>query len=211
MRVLAALALFALAGCGIAGLPGTVFWAGGGPAVVSMNPAAWTFRYGSGISGAPQAAPGGFAFTFPTSGDVDYLTTNVTIAAKGIAHAVAKIDALSGAPTFAATDGCTPAAFRIMLEVRNDDGSQEDGRWWARLNGPALSTPGSYVMDVSIADLSQWSNVLGHVATDRPAQFKAAMGNLGAVGFTFGACAFGHGVTVAGGSARMTVTAFAVD
>jgi len=210
-RAIAFLGVLALAAChggGGGGAPAADGWAGGGPSIVSMDIENWNFRYGAGVPQHAQNVPGGgFAFEFPTSGDIDYLTTNVSIAAKDKAHAVIKIEGT--APTFTASDGCSPAAMHIMLEVRGDDIRQEDGRWWARLNGPPLGV-GDYTIDVSVTDLSQWSNVQGHVATDRPAQFRGAMANLGAVGITFGACSFGHGVT-ATGSPRMTVTEFSVQ
>ncbi len=206
MRHVAIIAALLLAGCGGKSLPGAEGWAGGGPATVSMNPAAWTCRYASPYQ--ITAAGTGFTLMFPQ--EIDYLTTNVTIAAKDRVFVKVQIETVSGAPTFTATDGCTPAAFGIMLEVRGDDMRAEDGRWWARLARPALSA-GNYVMDGPLTDLSQWSNVQGHIATDRPAQFKAAVANLGAVGLTFGACAFGHGASVTGGSAKMTVTEFSVQ
>ena len=212
MRALAILGLLILAGCAGVSIPGVgTWWPGGGPATVRMDAAAWDFRYGVGTPAHPAPAPVGFTFQFPASGEVDYLTTNVSINAKTIAHAVVKVEAVSGTPAFKATDGCTPAAFRIMLEARDDDGRNVDKRWWARLNGPALSAPGNYVMDVSLTDLTQWSNVQGTIATVRPNNFRDAIANLGAVGITFGACAFGHGVSVTGGTARMTVTEFTVQ
>ncbi len=206
MRYVVVIVALLLAGCGIKSLPGSEGWAGGGPSTVSMAAKDWTCRYAAPC--ALTAASVGFSFVLPQ--ETDYLTTNVAISAKTNARAVVKIEAVSGSPSFTATDGCLPAAFGIMLEVRNDDMRAEDGRWWARLNRVPLA-PGNYVMDVSLTDLGQWSNVQGHIATDRPAQFKAAVANLGAVGLTFGACAFGHGVSVTGGSAKMTVTEFTVQ
>jgi hypothetical protein len=201
-----------LAGCGlqVPGLPaGFTGWAGGGPSTVSMACGDWDFRYGSGMPAHPSCTASGIAFEW--TGELDYLTTDVSTAAKDKAHAVIKLEALSGSPVFKASDGGSPAACRIMLEVRNDDMRHEDGRWWARLNGPALSAPGNYVMDVSIADLDQWSNVRGQVASTRANQFRAAMGKLGAVGITCGANSFGHGVSVEGGAVRVTITEVSVQ
>jgi hypothetical protein len=207
MRYAIILAALLLAGCGGKSLPGSGGWAGGGPATVSMNPTAWACRYASPCQ--ITAAGTGFTLMFPA--EIDYLTTNVSIAAKDRVIVKVQVEAVSGAPTFSATDGCAPATFGIMLEVRNDDMRSEDGRWWSRLGRPALTATMQYVLDIETTDLSQWSNVQGHIATDRPAQFNAAIANLGAVGLTFGACAFGHGVSVNGGSAKMTVTEFTVQ
>src|ERR1043165_214294 len=190
MRHTAILAALLLAGCHGGGIPGgNTGWPGGGPSTVSMNAADWDFRNDTGAHGHPDAGP-----SFIWSGEVDYLTTDVSIAATDRAKATVKIE---GAGNFVAADGCTPAAFGIMLEVRNDDLRQEDGRWWARLQRPPLGNA-TYDFDVPITDLTQWSNVQGHVAMDRPDQFNAAMANIGAVGLTFGACSFGHGVTGSG-------------
>jgi hypothetical protein len=191
-------------------IPG-VGWSGGGPATVSVAASAWDFRYGTGISGHPTQEAAGFSFLFPTSGDVDYLTTNVSINAGSHVHCVAKVEAVSGSPMFVASDGGSPATFGVILEVRGDDMVSEDGRWWARVNRGALWAPGNYTFDVPLTDLSRWSNVQGRIASDRPAQFRDAIANLGAVGLTFGAISFGHGVSVSGGTAKMTVTEFSVQ
>ncbi len=207
MRIAVIGAAALLAACHVS-IPGvTQNWPGGGPATVSLDPADWDFRNDTGAHGHPEG-PG---VSFLWSGEVDYLTTDVSIAATQRAHAVVRLAVASGMPTFVAADGCTPAAMRIMLEVRGDDLRQEDGRWWARLDGPPLQAPADYDLDVSIADLTQWSNVQGHVASDRENQFKGAMANLGAVGITFGGCFFGHGASPQNGTVRLTITEFTVN
>ncbi len=173
-------------------------WPGGGPSVVSMDPLDWNFRYGSGISGHPFPAINGFMFAIPSAGDVDYLTTDVSINAKEKVSFLVEI-VTTGTPLFRATDGGSPASFGVMLEARNDDLVSQDGRWWSRLHREPLGG-GVFSFELSLTDLDEWSNVLGRTAASRPEAFRAAIANLGAVGFTFGATAFGHGVRVEPGT-----------
>lgn len=208
-------AILILAGCKVGGisLPGApnpgATWPGGGPAVVSMAATDWDFRDPTGAHGHPEQATSGVTFAFV--GEVDMLTTDVSIAAKDRVHALVRIDA-PPTTTFRASEGTCPPTFRIFLEVRFDNltaNGGEDGRWWARLQGQPV-TPGTSVTDVSLTDLSQWSNVQGHIASDRPAEFKATITKLGAVGITFGGCAFAHGV-IPSGEARVTISEFSVQ
>src|SRR5689334_11103835 len=104
MRHTAILAALLLAGCGNGGSGGGTSggWPGGGPATVSMNAGDWDFRNDTGAHGHPDAGP-----SFLWTSEVDYLTTDVSIAATQSAKATVKIETVSGTPTFVAADGCS--------------------------------------------------------------------------------------------------------
>jgi hypothetical protein len=63
-------------------------------------------------------------------------------------------------------------------------------------------------------DPAQWSSVFGQFGNanaDANEGFEAALKDMANVGFTFGGgCFFGHGAVVGNGTARFTVTEFAV-
>jgi hypothetical protein len=110
-----------------------------------------------------------------------------------------------------------PARVRFLLQQKGDDLSARNGkqyfRWWSNSVAYQLA-PGQARLSASLADLNQWTSVLGEKANESAAAtagFKQAIANLGNVGFSFGGgCFFGHGVRVSGGGARFAVTNYAV-
>lgn len=110
-----------------------------------------------------------------------------------------------------------PAQVRFMVQVWEGPGIMLDSnaRWWSNPVSLVLQDTGGPVLVSAPIDPSQWSNVVGQMGdtdADTLAAFQAAMQNHNAVGFTFGACFFGHGVGLAaGGTARFTLTDLRVD
>lgn len=117
---------------------------------------------------------------------------------------------LSGLPAFIqapeAGNTCPVAPnMRPFLFAYRNDWSGEFSRWWAS-QGWTLVAPGTYQWSVPFQpDL--WTSVYGKSGAQAPAQFADALKNISSVGFTFGGgCFYGHGVYVAGGTARWTLS-----
>ena len=171
---------------------------------LSMDAAAWSFRYSPGMPEHPVAAlNGGWQFDFPMQDGVHYLTTPMTADLRG--KSITVKTEITGEAAYAwHADNCNaPARARIMVQRQGDDLRSASGRWWA--DTPLDLRPGVVTITVPIAP-ERWSNVEG-----RRDGFEDAMANPGYVGLTFGGgCFFGHGVWLFGGAARMKVAGFAV-
>lgn len=175
----------------------------------------WRFRYSNGMPVGPTRRRNGdgFRFTFPlVPNDVDYLTTAYRGDAQDYVSATAKIARIDGTPVFVASgEGEVACHARFLVEREGDDLSDEDGRWWSRLRSfPLRVGEGWSTVTVPFHPV-EWSNVHGKVASERRAQFRVCLDNVGHVGLTFGATFFGHGVSVKGGRARMVVSDFEVE
>jgi len=178
---------------------------------LSMEPAAWTFRYSLGMGEHPVAAlNGGWQFDFPMQDGVHYLTTPMTADLRGkeiqvTAHVVG-ID-----PVFAwPADACgSPARARVMAQRQGDDLRSASGRWWS--DRPITLQVGATTITAPVSP-ERWSNVDGKVGTADPQGFDDAMAHPGFVGLTFGGgCFFGHGVWLQSGAARMLVRDFSIQ
>jgi hypothetical protein len=107
-----------------------------------------------------------------------------------------------------------PASIRLYLQRRGNDmtAAKEFFRWWS--NSIAYMLAHGTAALIAPLDPAQWSSVLGKNGIDSEAAtqgFEAALADLGNVGTTFGgACYFGHGVFVTGGTARFIATGYAV-
>jgi hypothetical protein len=67
---------------------------------------------------------------------------------------------------------------------------------------------GSVALVGDLTDPSQWTSVFGRSGAANEPLFRAALADLGAVGFTFGGgCFFGHGVYITPGSGEAVFTA----
>ena len=108
-----------------------------------------------------------------------------------------------------------PAHVRFLLQQKGDDlsGKKQYFRWCPNSGAYQLS-PGEVQLSASLADLGQWTSILGEKANGSVAAtagFKQAIANLGNVGFSFGGgCFFGYGVRVSGGGAKFAGTSYAV-
>ncbi len=114
-----------------------------------------------------------------------------------------------------------PAQVRLFVQVMEGDGKppfimlDPMARWWSNPVSLVLGDTGGQVVLSAPIDPAQWSNVDGQKGdfdTNTLAGFQAAMQDHNAVGFTFGACFFGHGVGLAaGGTARFTLTDLRIE
>jgi hypothetical protein len=100
----------------------------------------------------------------------------------------------------------TPASAHVMLQIKNDDLTTSDGRYWSNPVGLTL-TNGPFALNILVTE-SNWTNVYGGFNKDG---FDKLLKNMGNIGFTFGGgCFFGHGVSVSGGKAKFYVTSFTI-
>src|SRR5262249_31123992 len=123
---------------------------------VSMKAGDWEILYSYGMPGHPTVASGGWVFSFPEGRDdcvskkdlhcpsVHYVTTgyNSTIKKGAMIHIEGKIEA---DPTvvwnyhFETANKCnTPASAHVMLQIKNDDLSSSNGRYWSHPVGLML-------------------------------------------------------------------------
>ena len=101
--------------------------------------------------------------------------------------------------TLRATEGSGAPAIHLFLWRRGDNLSCAGGptgfqgfRYWSRQGIPL--TPGTHEMEVKV-DAAGWTDCYGQSNADA---FAATVGNLLAVGYTFGWEFYGHGVTGTG-------------
>ena len=190
---------------------------------VPMNTEVWSIRYSPGMPPHPTPqTSGGWYFDFPMSpNSVHYVLAAVSMAASGDVDANISVTTTE-TPIFVYNlqpdnKRVYPAHVRFLLQQKGDDLSGKNGkqyfRWWSNSVAYQLAR-GEAQLSASLADLSQWTSVLGEKANGSAAAtagFKQAIANLGNVGFSFGGgCFFGHGVRVSGGGARFAVSNYAV-
>jgi hypothetical protein len=183
-----------------------------------MAASAWTFQYSPSMPLHPAAAGAGWQFSFPDARAVGYLTTNQrpASAADSIRAAISVETAGSPFFVFRTEDFNTcpgQATVRLYFQRRGDDmsgaGQYEFYRWWSNPVGYELAN-GSVELVGNLADASGWTSVFGRTGSEHEADFRAALADIGSVGFTFGGgCFFGHGVYVQPGTGQAVFTASA--
>ena len=187
---------------------------------LSMSADAWSFKYSSPMPAHPRAADGGWQFDFPTVKSVGYLTTSQRPASATQSITAVIAVGVVGEPFFEyrteAVNTCdVPATVRLFVQRKGDDmsgvGQYEFYRWWSRTAAYQLA-PGGAVLVGDLTDPRQWSSVLGKDGSASEAAFRAAMADIGNIGFTFGGgCFYGHGVYLTGsGQAVFTASEFTV-
>jgi hypothetical protein len=189
---------------------------------ISLNPASWDILFSPTMPAHPSPAEGGgWYFDFPVCGDVQncsvhYVNTPISLTLKeGQAIKATFTVTTSGSPRFIyQTDGgCnTPANTRLFLQRGLDLTYDEFDRWWAKTASFTLAA-GQATLIATLAP-DQWSSVEGRSGNDSfaaKAGFSKAIKNVSRIGLTFGGgCNAGHGVSVTGGTARLTLTQFSV-
>lgn len=144
----------------------------------------WTFMYGAYTTGTPES------FTFPSRDGVHYCMKS----AAGYGVAIGKTITFKfeiagdGELKVADTTDTPPATVRLILQRKGDTLTQADYRFWY---GKTNLVNGVLSM-VAPIDPAQWTNVYGAVSD---AGFRALIGDISNLGFTFGGQSFaGHGV-----------------
>jgi len=113
--------------------------------------------------------------------------------------------------------GSFPASVRVLLQRTGDDmssaGPMEFYRWWSEPIHFELKD-GTATLDVPLQP-DQWLSVLGKkgdASADATAGFRACLASVDNIGLTFGGGSFfGHGVNIDQGTARFSLTRFAVS
>jgi hypothetical protein len=191
---------------------------------VSMRAGDWDILYSYDMPAHPTAASEGWVFSFPEGGDnclskedancpsVHYVTTKYTgIIHKGaMIHIEGKIEADPKAVWnyhFEEANVCSTAvSAHVMLQIRNDDLTSSNGRYWSHPGGVTLRN-GPFTLNIPVTK-ENWTNVDGGFDHDG---FDKLLENMGRVGFTFGGgCFFGYGVSVSAGKAKFYVTSFTI-
>lgn len=185
-------------------------------AKLNMSASAWNFQYSPNMPSHPTAAGSGWQFAFPTQRGVAYLTTaQRPPSASEWIKATISIDTV-GNPFFEfrtdASNTCDgTATVRLYFQRRGDDmsgnGDFQYYRWWSHPVAYELSS-GRVDLVGNLADPSAWSSVLGKSGASNESGFRAALADIGSVGFTFGGgCFFAHGVYVAPGTGQAVFSA----
>jgi hypothetical protein len=153
-------------------------------------------------------------FDFPSSGSMHYLFTPSPIAAIRGTIVVSLQIIVEGAAVFEPLDTSVcnlPPSVRPFLWA-NNNGSGNFDRWW--------SNPMAYPLAAGTATLSvplqaeHWSSVNGRLGNENEETrfgFERALLNVTRLGLTFGGgCSFGHGIRVTGGTAKFTLSEYAI-
>jgi hypothetical protein len=208
LALLVLVTVAAIAGCG---------GGGGGSAAPSAGGMKWENQ---NSPNPPALATYGAEaqFTFPTADGVHYLVRH-DAPVGGILQASVTVET-SGAPRFDfhtnPDNTCPdPSSYGLYFERSGDvypsapDGKFEFYRWWSTKR--VVLAEGTTALLGDLNDPSTWISVYGKSGRDYPQQFRDAVANMGAKGFTFGGgCFYGHGVfvTPGSGSAVFKINAF---
>lgn len=156
----------------------------------------WTARYGN-VSNCTN-----FAFGEP------HYCINGSIPAQ-LGQTIRMKYTVSPGANLVATEGTAPAAIHLFLWRRGDNLSCTGGptgfqgyRYWSRMGAPL--TPGTHELIVPI-DVANWSDC--YAQSDAGA-FAATVGNLLAVGYSFGGQFYGHGVK---GNGNFTLDSYTIQ
>jgi hypothetical protein len=181
----------------------------------------WQIEYSQNMPSKPRIDGNGWYFDFPNGTECDdkqncpgvhYVMRGHNNSAKygGLLSMTFEIET-TGDPKFnyklEKDNTCEiPAHVRAMLQKRNDDMYERNGRFWANpIAWKLKATNGTVTLNIPLT-IENWSNVSGQ--RDKEG-FQRLLANLGRVGITFGGgCFFGHGVNVSGGTARFIMREF---
>jgi len=172
-------------------------------------------NYSQGMPAQPDPTPaGGWAFEFPQSGSVHYVTLD-TGPLSGARRIVVRyrIEAVRGAQFVAAQAPGSPATVSLYLQRAGDTWSgkreYEFFRWYAPAASIREIRPGVGEISVSLDD--HWTSVQGRPASAAPGAFEDALRNTQRIGLVFGtSAARGHGVH-ATAPARFELESFRVE
>lgn len=130
-----------------------------------------------------------------------------------------KVTVTSGNPVFVYTlnannTGTDPASVRLIIQLKNDDGTQAYGRWWGKAGYQVSPSSSEAVLTVPLTS-DAWSSVYGESANNSAAAlagFKKALATPEAIGVVFGGGYFyGHGLATSNGAARFTLDSITIN
>jgi hypothetical protein len=187
-----------------------------GGSALSLDASRWTEGLVPTFITFRNDANGALYFDMPGVGQsVNYaFAASPASTVAGTVHLTFRVDAVSGQPTFqgapeAGNTCAAPPSVRPFLFTNHNDWSGEFSRWWATSDVIVL-TPGAFSIDVPLTP-DRWTSVYGRSGLDAPTQFAHALTTVSSLGVSFGAgCFYGHGVFVAGGTARWVLSEYSV-
>lgn len=184
----------------------------------SLTPSKWTLLCSGVNCGHPSAlAGGGWFAAYPdlsTGKTLGYFTTSAKpIYGASFVSVTLQIVATSGTPQFWGTDcGLQPVTVRLYFA----SGTQDGQRWWAAFPTGYPDADAYYIAPGDPVTLSiplvasQWKSVNGEFAdssTLATSNWINSQKHTNLIGITNGgACNYGHGVNVSGGTAQIQVT-----
>jgi|ERR1700733_120306 len=182
---------------------------------VSLDPHNWIILYSSGMPQNPSAdLAGAWSFHFPSyeaGGHVNYVQTpfNKTTTLRNV---TITFTVESDDPRYHVMDDKDhlPATFHVFMERQNDNLEAEGGRFWAQPSKYNLGSDDNHQITITVPLTSDcWTDVDGKNNSD---SFQDLLKNIGWIGITFGGqFFFGHGVALAGGSAKFVLVDFFVN
>jgi hypothetical protein len=220
MRLLGLLLLAFLAGCSEdqptpPGMPWTI-----GPIIDTKD-------YSQGMPLHPVGTDQNWYFDFPRYDEdpsttcapkkncpgVHYVqrTVNSSIADKKVIN-IAWHTVTTGTPVYQYeldpdNHGCrSPARVTVILQHTNDDWVTYYYRWFSNARLELTAGSGNFAIPLTI---DQWADVMGGTDASRFADTLSHLANFGVV--FGGGCAAGHGLNVANGTARFTMTGWTIE
>lgn len=180
---------------------------------VSLNSAAWQTISDPQPFALRNEGPA-LVFDFPSAGSMHYLFTPSTLAALRGTLVVTLQVVTTGTVSFDPLDTAScnlPPSARPFFWA-NDNGNGSFDRWWSNPRAYALA-PGGATISVPLQP-EHWSSVdgkFGNADAETRFGFERALLNVTRLGLTFGGgCSFGHGIRVSGGTAKFTLTEYAI-
>ena len=167
----------------------------------------WTIAYSPGMPSQMPKKDGHHYFDFPNVDGVHYVYKRTP--SVNVGQTVTMVFTIEGSGNFVPTEGTASARVRLFMQEQGDSltAAEQYKRWWST-NAVELK-PGTFRLTVVVAP-ELWSSVLGKNGSEVPGEFENAISNLANLGFTFGGTFAGHGVYVAGGSARFILKEFKI-
>lgn len=159
--------------------------------------------------------------TMPSSGTLNMLTKAWAGSDVGKMLYVTVRVRTTGAPLFMLAQGpeptcSTPPSTRPYMEEvgwERTPPNYEYARWWSRQGFIRLGPEGSFSLTIPLTP-DRWSGVSGQLATQNDAALRGFTSIVTAsqpsrIGLVFGGgCSYGHGLSVSGGLATLTVAEF---
>lgn len=180
---------------------------------VSMAAQDWSILYSFNMPPHPAPLGNGWQIQLPgPAGNLQYVQVPFTAVATP-KQVTVTFEVVSKNPRYNGVidPKCSdPATFHLMLERRGDNGTQDYYRWWADAGGYVFGSADNQEHTITVPlTPDQWSSVYGH---HDAAQFAATLGNLNAVGLTFGGTGgcWGHGMNLLSGSGTFELISYTV-
>ena len=179
-----------------------------GPSAQTASSTYWTIAYSPNMPSRMSGIEGNWYFDFPSQNGVHYVYKSAP--AVKIGQTITMRFAITGNAQFIPTEGTATARVRLFLQQKGDTlaAAEPYKRWWSL--GYVELKNGEFTLTATLSP-EQWLSVFGKIGNEVPAEFNNCISQLANIGFTFWGTFAGHGVYVAGGSARFILKQFSID